>query len=214
LSKPYREIWCELNGESVYPVSRETKRDYQSISKARTFTPPSNDKEFVFAQLSKNLENACIKARRHGLSATRLVVFLRTQDFRDRGVEIKLSRATAYPSELFSPLREGFRRLFRAGALYRQTGVVLAGLGPEGRTQFTLFDDTARVEKLSRVYGAVDAMSRRYGKHTLMHAPSLPSKLQARHEGDRGDAPERTVRLLRGEDARRRLGLPMLRMKI
>jgi DNA polymerase-4/DNA polymerase V len=214
LSKPYREIWCELNGESVYPVVRESKSSYQSISKARTFTPPSNDERFVFAQLAKNLENACIKARRHGLAATRLVVFLRTQDFKDRGVELKLSRATAYPSELFSPSREGFKRLFKSDALYRQTGVVLAGLVPQGRAQYTLFDDTTKVERLSRVYGAVDEMSRRFGKHTLMHAPSLPSKLQARHEGERGDAPERTFSLLKGEDARRRLGLPVLRVRV
>jgi hypothetical protein len=49
----------------------------------------------VFAQLSKNLENACIKARRYKLVAAGIVIFLRQQDFRDRGLEIRLSRATA-----------------------------------------------------------------------------------------------------------------------
>ena len=72
LSKPFREIWNELNGRSVYPVATEAKSSYQSISKARTFTPPSNDEAFVFAQLAKNLENACIKARRYRLAAARL----------------------------------------------------------------------------------------------------------------------------------------------
>lgn len=214
LSKTYREIWHELNGRSLYPVVRESKSSYHSISKTRTFTPPSDDWAFVFAQLAKNLENACIKARRHKLAATRLAVFLRTQDFRDRGVEIKLSRATAYPLELFGPLREGFNRLFRRGALYRQTGVVLSGLVPEGRVQYSLFDDTSRVEKLSRVYGAVDDLSRHFGKHTVQHASSLPSKLQARHEGERGDSPERTAQLFRGENSRQRLGLPMLRVRV
>jgi len=81
LSKPYQEIWHELNGRSVYPVTTESKSSYQSISKARTFTPPSMDEGFVFAQLSKNLENACIKARRYRLAAARIIVFLRKQDF-------------------------------------------------------------------------------------------------------------------------------------
>jgi DNA polymerase-4/DNA polymerase V len=40
LSKPYQEIWHELNGRSVYPVTTEGKSAYQSISKAKTFTPP------------------------------------------------------------------------------------------------------------------------------------------------------------------------------
>ena len=102
LSKPYQEIWHELNGRSICPVISESKSSYQSISKAKTFTPPSKDKAFIFAQLSKNLENACIKARRYKLAAARLIVFLRTQDFRDSGIEIKLSRPTAYPAYLFS----------------------------------------------------------------------------------------------------------------
>jgi DNA polymerase-4 len=214
LSKPYREVWHELNGRSLYPVVRETKSSYQSISKARTFTPPSEDERFVFAQLARNLENACIKARRHRLAATRLIVFLRTQDFRHSGAEMKLSRATAYPTELFSSLREGFGRSYRRGVLYRQTGVVLAGLVSEGRVQYSLFDDAARVERLSRVYGVVDEISRAFGKHTLQHAASLPSKLQARHEGERGDSPERAAQLFRGENARQRLGLPMLRVRV
>ena len=67
LSKPYREIWNELNGRSVYPVTVESKSTYKSISKGKTFTPASMDETFVFAQLSKNLENACIKARKYQL---------------------------------------------------------------------------------------------------------------------------------------------------
>ncbi|MDW8120683.1 MAG: DNA polymerase IV, partial [Armatimonadota bacterium] len=41
-SKPYQEVWHELNGRSVYPVVPETKNDYQSISKTKTFTPPTD----------------------------------------------------------------------------------------------------------------------------------------------------------------------------
>ena len=125
LSKPYREIWHELNGRSVYPVVAEAKDSYQSISKAKTFTPASKDETFVFAQLSKNLENACIKARRYRLAATRLIIFLRKQDFTSNGVEIKLSKPSDYPIELFGLLRKGFERVFEPGASYRQTGVVL-----------------------------------------------------------------------------------------
>lgn len=214
LSKPYLEIWNELNGRSVYPVVNESKSDYQSISKAKTFTPPSDDRIFVFAQLSKNLENACIKARRHKLATTRLIVFLREQDFRESGVEIKLSHPSSYPSELFEPLKEGFDYLYRQKTLYRLTGVVLAGLVPENRVQYTLFDDTVRIEKLSKVYRSVDCLSAKYGKHTVHHAASLPTKIQVQHEGDRGDIPQRKESLIKGENKRQRLGLPMLRLKV
>ncbi len=214
LSKPYREIWHELNGRSVYPVVTETKNSYQSISKAKTFTPASTDEAFVFAQLSKNLENACIKARRYRLAATRLVIFLRKQDFTSEGVEIKLNKPSSYPLELFDLLRRGFERVFGPGELYRQTGVVLAGLVPENGIQDSLFDDTARIEKMSKIYESLDGISQKYGKHTIQHGASLPAGLQAQHEGERGDVPVRKASLLKGENQRQRLGMPMMHIKV
>ena len=214
LSKPYQEIWHELNGRSVYPVTTEEKSSYQSISKAKTFTPPSNDETFIFAQLAKNLENACIKARRYNLAATKLIIFLRTKEFRNTGIELKLSRPTAYPSDLFGPLREGFKRIYELYSFYRQTGIVLAGLVSETGVQYTLFDDPARIEKMSRIYHAVDDLSRKFGKYTVCHAASLPTKIQTQHEGERGDVPQRITHLFRGENRRQRLGLPLLHIKV
>jgi DNA polymerase-4 len=214
LSKPYQEVWHELNGRSIYPVVTESKSSYQSISKTKTFTPPSNDETFVFAQLSKNLENACIKARRYKLVATRLIVCLRKQDYTSAGVEIKLSRPTAYPIDLLGPLREGFNYIYQRNGFYRQTGVVLASLVSEKGIQYTLFDDPARIEKMARIYNIVDELSEKFGKHTVLHATSLPTKLQSQHEGERGDIPKRKTDTFKGENKRQRLGLPMLHIKV
>jgi DNA polymerase-4 len=214
LSKPYQAVWHELNGRSVFPVTTESKTTYQSIGKSKTFTPPSSDKSFVYAQLSKNLENACIKARRYNLAANRLILFLRRQDFSHDGLEISLTRPTAYPVELFEPLREGFSRVFKSKVLYRSTGVVLAGLMPEVQVQYTLFDDTARIQKMEKIYSAIDALSNKYGKHTVQHCSSLPTKIQAQHEGARGDVPVRKDDLLKGENKRQRIGVPMVYIKV
>ncbi|MBI5102125.1 MAG: DNA polymerase IV [Nitrospirae bacterium] len=214
LSKPYQEIWHELNGRSVYPVVKEAKSAYQSISKVRTFTPPSSEEMFIFAQLSKNLENACIKARRYDLAAARLVIFLRSQDFRSNGVELRLDRPSAYPAELLPSLKEGFRQIYRPDILYRQTGVVLAGLVPGSKVRYSLFDDMVKIEKTAKLYCTVDMLSEKFGKHTIYHGSSLPTKSQAQHEGDRGDAAQRKVSLVKGENKRQRLGLPMLHIKI
>lgn len=214
LTKPHIEIWHELNGRSVYPVTAEERSNYKSINKVKTFTPPSSDEAFIFAQLSRNLENACIKARRHRLAANRLIVLMRRQDFRDVGVEIKLSRPTAYPAELMEPLKEGFRHLFDTKTLYRSTGVVLAGLVSADTVQHTLFDDVVRIGKMEKIYNVVDLLSNRFGKHIIQHGSSLPTKLQAQHEGERGDIPARKNNLFRGEGKRQRLGLPLLDIKV
>jgi len=214
LSKPYREIWHELNGRSVLPVITEPKQSYQSISKAKTFTPPSTDREFVFAQFAKNLENACIKARRHGLAARKLFLILRTQTFHHTGFEIRLDKPTSYPSDLFNALNEGFERIYRANTPYRQTGVVLADLTAETTCQHTLFDDPVRIEKMSRLYQAVDQLSDKFGKHTVRHGASLLARHRAQHAGDRGNLPDRRTDQFPGETSRQRLGIPLVRIKI
>lgn len=168
----------------------------------------------MFAQLSKNLENACIKARRYKLAATKLIIFLRTEEFRDSGVEMKLDRPSAYPSDLFGPLQEGFGHIHQSSSRYRQTGIVLAGLLPDDRVQYTLFDNTARIEKMSKIYSTLDELSEKFGKYAVHHASSLPTKLQTQHEGERGDMPQRATDLFTGENKRQRIGLPMLHIKV
>jgi len=214
LSKPYREIWAELNGAVAYPVLPESKSSYKSISKTKTFTPPSGDKAFVFSQLFKNLENACIKARRYNLAAGRIAILARTQDFRDEGLEFKVSRPSSYPMELCGIVKEGFDELYRQNTLYRLTGVVLANLIPIKSVQFSLFDDTVKIKKMSRIYDVMDLLAGKFGKHTIHHGASLQAKLRGQHEGERGNAPLRKSELFKGENARQRLGLPFLHMKI
>jgi hypothetical protein len=92
--------------------------------------------------------------------------------------------------------------------------VVLAGLVQNSIVQYTLFEDAAHIEKMVRIYHAVDLLSERFGKYTLHHGVGLPTKLQARHEGERGDAPQRASKLFKGENRRQRLGLPMLHIKV
>src|SRR3990172_8973534 len=124
-TKPHLEIWQELNGHSVLQLSTEEKTSYASIQKVKTFTPPSDDKEFVFSQLSKNIENATMKARRYRLAPRGFIVYLRTQDFRSAGMEVRLSHRTSIPNDLIASSRPAFDRIFRPGTFYRSTGVVL-----------------------------------------------------------------------------------------
>lgn len=208
LTKPGVAIWYELNGRAVSPVYTEEKSTYQSISKFKTFTPPSADRAFVFSQLVKNLENACSKARRHGLAAKRLVVLLRRQDFTTVGLDAGLDRPSAFPLEVGPVVRVLFGQLFVAGTAYRSTGVVFGELIAEAPQQASLFEDQVRVERLQRLYGALDALRDKYGKHKVTHG-CHPEQLR-RISGSRGDIPWRKTHLLKGETKRQRLGLPLL----
>jgi len=209
LTKPFYDIWQELNGRSVLPLVTAEKASYQSIQKWKTFTPPSSDRAFVFAQLSKNIENACIKARKYKLAARGALIGVKTQQFLVHGIEVKFSRATAFPHEILHTVEPLFARLFHPGEEYRATGVVLLRLEEDTVRQLELFADALKIENFSRVYQAMDRMREKFAKHTVFLGSSYLAHRFAQHLGARGDAPERTGHLFKGETKRKRLGIPM-----
>ena len=209
LSKPYRSIWYELHGDVVFQLETEKKTAFKSISKTKTFTPPSSDKEFVFAQLSKNVENACIKARRYKQASAQIFAFLKTNDFRYQAMQIELMRSTSLPHMVVTALRKPFEKIYRPGTLYRSTGVVLTDLEPE-LNQPDLFGEIEATTKLYKVYEYMDKMSEKYGKHAVFLGSSFLAHTQGAHKNSRATQPERRHNLLKGETTRKRIAIPLI----
>ena len=214
LTKPGYEIWQELNGHSILPLITEEKSTYQTIQKVKTFTPPSSDRNFVFSQLSKNIESACIKARRYRLAAQGAAIFLKTQQFRYRWLEVRFTHATAFPHQIVRAIEPAFAQLFQPEEEYRATGVVLLKLDEDTMIQLDLFGEALKAERFSRVYKAVDHMREKYGKHTVYLGTSLLAQKFSQHLGERGDEPLRKRELFKGETKRRRMGVPMFMGKL
>jgi len=212
-SKPFHEIYLELRGESTIPLVTAPKTSYASIQKVKTFTPPSSDREFVFSELAKNIENACIKARRYGLATAHIFFFLRTAEFVDQGAEIKLANASNIPNEIIPRLRPYFEKIFCTNKKYRTTGIVLSELTTIS-AQMDIFGAHTQSEKYARLYAGVDIVARKFGKHALYLGTSFAAHQRSAHLGDRGDIPTRHRALLPGETARKRLGIPMLMGKV
>ena len=210
-TKPGVEIWQELRGVSVYPVTLEEKSSYASISKTKTFAPPTSNAEYLFAHLMRNMESACIKARRYSLAPNKIVVFLKKNDFNTVGSEAKLSRPCALPLEFSCVIHNLFDSCYCPKDIYRATGVVLLDLEPDTNIQYSLFDDPLQVEKIRSLYGVADELGRKFGKHTLHLGSSHP--IDKMGKGRRGTATTREQTQLKGETLRRHLGLPLLHVK-
>jgi DNA polymerase-4 len=58
-SKPFYQIWQELRGDFIFELVTAEQEPVHILQKVKTFTPPSGNRALVFAQLAKNLENAC-----------------------------------------------------------------------------------------------------------------------------------------------------------
>ena len=210
LTKPHVELWHELRGTAVLEVQTGARADYHSISKTKTFSPPSSNRTVLLAQLSKNAENACIKVRRHKLAARRVFVMLRTQDFRHVGFECRLSHKTTNPNTIVSLIDTHLDAIYQARTRYRATGVTLMDLERDDPCQLDLFGAHVTVEKFHKVFEAIDTLDHVYGKHTVFLGTSMPALTGHQHAGARSETAGRTRDLFPGEGKRKRLGIPML----
>ncbi len=212
LGKLGGEIWHELRGESVCPVTTEEKSSYATISKCKTFTAPSADRDFIYAKLVRNVESACIKLRRHRLRACHLLLALRRRDFSQAVLEARLNRGTAAPQEMIPLVQQMFAALFVAGVDYRSTMVVMGRLEEDREVQYELFEDRVRIDQLERATRAIDVINARYGKHRVALGSAL--FLDRHAVTGRDEVPLRKQRLLPGETPRRRLGIPRLDLQL
>lgn len=212
LHKPGLEIWHELRGTAVMPVSTDAWRPTASVSKSKTFSNPSNDRDFVYAKLIRNLESAFIKLRRHQMRAGEISLSLRRKDYGETGLGARLDRPVILPQEVIPVVRELFERLHVSGADYRATGVVLSRLEDNRHRQFDLFDSPVQIERARRTGELIEQINGRYGKHRIFLGSGLHMK--GKDQNARDTPCWRKINLIGGETKRKRICIPMLDMVV
>lgn len=208
-TKPHLETWHELRGSVAKPLQTEPVSEYHTISKRKTFTPPSRDRREVYGRLCKNVENACRKARRYGLVSKHAFISLTTQNFRHLGCELTLAYPTSDPITFIEHLPPCFTAIFRDHTDYRTTMFCLLDL-TEDTGQLDLFGNQVVETKRRDLYRVVDAVTARYGKHAVHLGSSQHALQTGDHAGSRGEPAwrKRQENWLPGETARRRVNIP------
>jgi hypothetical protein len=135
---------------------------------------------------------------------------MRTEDYRHYGYEVKLSRASNLPSEIFAVIHSHFNFVYNPETRYRLTGVILADLQGDDVHQLDMFGQALCAEKLSKIYEHVELLSGKYGKHTLFLGSSFEAMKGRQHHNERADLALRKTDLFKGENLRKRIGIPML----
>ncbi len=212
LGKPGLEIWHELRGVNLLPVTPNPKPANVSIGKGKTFTSPSSDQQFVYAKLVRNVESAFIRLRRHKQRTKEIYVALRYKDYNEFGLGARLNRATDSTQEVLPVVQELFEKLFKPGMEYRTTQIWLTRLETAESVQFDLFEDRLKIAKFERLSKTIDEINARFGKHKVFSGAALGiAEVPA---NDRTELPWRKLNLLPGETARRRLYLPRLNIRV
>jgi DNA polymerase-4 len=185
LGKNYRDLWLELRGESVNYFKQSEIDNVGSLMRTRTFSPPSMDRSFIFSQLSRNVEDLCEKARRHRVKARGLSFYLKTQEFTYHSVSIELTVPIVSPVELLKLIEPRFDEVWAPGILYRATGVTIRGLIADRASMPDLFGELGTIAARSQFMGAIDHMSKKYGRHTITLASSLAAIAHSEVESKR-----------------------------
>ncbi|MBU1110519.1 DNA polymerase IV [Patescibacteria group bacterium] len=173
LTKPHYETWQELRGQAVLILETGSKKNYKSITRSHTFNPPTNNPQFLLAQLAKNLEAACAHARRFNLASNKLFFYLKTQQFKYYGAKIKFTAPTHHPNLLMPAIRKHFGQIYCQKSLYRATGVTLTNLKTTENTQMDLWGQTQKDSKLTQIYRGIDKLGAKYGRRTVFLATAL-----------------------------------------
>ncbi len=163
-SKPYQEIWRELNGEMVYGVNPNAKREYKSMTRSSTVTPATNNKDILWARLLAHIEDVFLKARNYTYAVKRLTIYLKSQDFHHHAIEIKLAEPTSFPLAIRKELKDGFEKIYRKGVLYRASGATIYDFCENTQKQASLFFGNSEFEKKAKkVYPVYEAKKVDFG---------------------------------------------------
>ena len=182
LTKPYEVIWRELQGDKILQVNEVKKTSYASIQKTQTFHPSTNDRTFLWSQLSKHVEDACRKARHYDLYPYKISFFLKTSTFEIIRCTCSLTGPSNSPEILLKQIIPQFETLLSKDTLYRATGITLHELHKNIVIQNDLFGSTNKANTLNLVYKQIDSLEKKFGKR-LVH---IGSTYTARNHNEGG----------------------------
>jgi len=157
----------------------------KSISHEHTFGEDTADPERLDSTLARLSEMVGRRLRDHGLQARTIQLKLRYSDFSTITRAHSIPRATQLDTEIFSEVRDLFRRNWKAGAKVRLLGVHASGWA-EGGEQMDLLDEE-RHEKWRHTLAAADRMRDKFGDSAISLGTSLRGQFRERtHENPAG----------------------------
>ncbi len=208
LHKPGLETWHELQGHRRFRLDENPFKTYDSMMKGHTFSPPSQNRDFIFAEAVNNLERALVKLRRHRHLTREIGLCLRLKDYKYQSAALRTPLPTDDNRDLIPLLRYLFTVLYKPEDTYRSTTIWLAELEPPGHRQPDLFEQVELKEERTRLNKTVDRLNRRFGSHTVKSAALVNLNEKPVHSRDA--KPERYERLLPGENPVRHLDIPRM----
>ncbi|MBO4995633.1 MAG: SOS mutagenesis and repair protein UmuC [Muribaculaceae bacterium] len=178
---PAQRTWRELNGMPCIEKSHDAE-NRKSITCSRTFPHDVFNRAELYEAISNHAANAALQARKLGLMAGEISVFIATNPFHgtaqyNNEAKLKFDEPTDDTMSIIKMSHRVLNGIYREGYGYKRSGVTLSHLSNYKYSQPSLFsdhDNLSRRKNLMKVMDAINA-SDRYGNGIKVASMSIDS---------------------------------------
>ncbi len=164
-SKPYQEIYSELQGKSIRAL--ETKKSKpKSVSKIHAFAEPTNNEQYLLSELSRNTELVCTKLQANNINATKVSCGLKTFDGLIVSQDILLQEPTRDSSVVYKAVKKQFRTIYNPSLKYRATYVCVHHLVAPSQQKLLFQQDTVSRDR-EDINEALRDVQKKFGTRTI-----------------------------------------------
>ena len=171
-----KQIHDYANGIDDSPVL-EAPEEAKGYSISTTLEEDIVTKEQAYKVLLALSDSVTARIRAENVKAYCVAVSIRSNDFKTKSHQKKLTDPTDISSEVYTLCKQLFSELWDGFTPLRLIGVALTDLTKEDQAQISLFPDE-RKERSRRLDKAYDAINQKYGSATIQRGTSLKSNLR------------------------------------
>lgn len=179
----------EVRGISCLDLE-EVREMRKSLTHSRSFGTPVKELEALEEALSSFAASAAKKLRDENLCASFLSLFITTSPFVSsnyyaNSFTASLAEPTSYTPLLIATAKEGLKKIYRPGFLYKKAGVILGGIVPSNATQRDLFSGNEQAnKKKTKAMELLDTINHARGHPALQFAAEGLKKEWKRKSGN------------------------------
>ncbi len=180
-NKNIMELYHELRWDNRLGIIKESK-DLKSLQATRSFTNITNDKSYVFSELSRNIEQAAERLSTLDLYTNEFIIFLKTHTksleySKTIGIKIKLKEYTRDVRVLIREACDVYERVYDTKNKYKKTGVSMLNLKKVNQIESSLLDLLVQNKREEKdLSGIINSIKNKVGAGKLCLASSLVSR--------------------------------------
>jgi DNA polymerase V len=173
----------ELSGIQRIPfvtTTAECTETQKSYASTRSFTPFSNERSFVFSELSRNVEIVSARLQAEGVYTKHVRFFFNIvyskSSTRRIYRDVLIPCATQSAVSILQALRVEKELLFDSRVRYKGTGITAYTATKEDLSKESIFESTiTEIETSSKVSDAISNIRQQFGKNAIAIASSVLS---------------------------------------